>query len=164
MKTLLLLRHAKSSWKDGDLDDHDRPLNKRGKRDAPRMGRLLADERLLPDLILCSTAKRCRKTAEHVIAASGYRGDTRITGELYEADGANLRESLAGVSEQPASILLIAHNPGMEELLESLTGLYTPLTTAALAQVEMPIDHWRDLTDQTRGRLIRLWQPRELES
>ena len=91
MKTLLLLRHAKSSWKDGDLDDHDRPLNKRGKRDAPRMGQLLRDQDLLPELILTSSARRCRKTAEHVIQSSGYRGETRITGELYEAGAKQLR-------------------------------------------------------------------------
>ena len=74
MKLLLILRHAKSSWKDPDLDDHDRPLNKRGRRDAPRMGRLLRKEDLLPDLILSSTAVRARMTAEMVADASRYRG------------------------------------------------------------------------------------------
>jgi phosphohistidine phosphatase len=164
MKTLLLLRHAKSSWKDGDLDDHDRPLNKRGKRDAPRMGRLLAEENLLPDLILCSSAKRCRKTAEHVIAASGYRGETRITGELYEAGAGNLIPFLATLADETTPVLLIAHNPGLEELLESLVGVYTPLTTAALAQIELSVRRWQDLDEKTRGRLIKIWQPRELES
>ena len=164
MKTLLLLRHAKSSWKDDNLDDHDRPLNKRGKREAPRMGQLLKDENLLPDLIVCSSARRCRKTAEHVIQNSGYRGETRITSELYEAGAVPLRQILARMPDAQQSVLLIAHNPGMEELLESLIGVYTPLTTAALAQVELPIRHWRDLSDNTRGRLVNLWQPRELES
>ena len=164
MKTLLLLRHAKSSWKDGDLDDHDRPLNKRGKREAPRMGQLLRDEKLLPDLILCSSAKRCRKTAEHVIAASGYRGEMRVTGELYEADAGKLRLVLAGVPDEAAVVLLIAHNPGLEELLDSQVGVYTPLTTAALAQLELPIHHWWELNDKTRARLVNLWQPRELDS
>ena len=164
MKTLLLLRHAKSSWKDGDLDDHDRPLNGRGKRDAPRMGRLLAEESLLPELILCSSAKRCRKTAEHVIAVSGYRGETRITGELYEAGAEKLREVLAGLTGEPTRVLLIAHNPGLEELLERWIEVYTPLTTAALAQIELPIRCWSDLDENTRGRLVNLWQPRELES
>jgi phosphohistidine phosphatase len=164
MKTLLLLRHAKSSWKDGELDDHDRPLNKRGKRDAPRMGKLLAEESLLPDLILCSSAKRCRKTAEHVIAASGYRGETRITGELYDAGAAKLLEVISAATDDPDRVLLIAHNPGLEELLEALVGVYTPLTTAALAQIELPVRRWQELGEKTRGRLIKLWQPRELES
>jgi phosphohistidine phosphatase len=163
MKTLLLLRHAKSSWKDSEIDDHERPLNKRGKKDAPRMGKLLKDEELLPDLIVASSAKRCRKTADHVIHTSGYRGETRITGELYEADVAKLRHTVANFSDQFGRVLLIAHNPGMEELLEALTGTYTPLTTAALAQVELPIDRWSEFTDETRGNLVQSWQPRELD-
>lgn len=163
MKTLLLLRHAKSSWKESELDDHDRPLNKRGKRDAPRMGRLLREEDLIPDLIVSSSARRCRKTADHVIQASGYRGEARITGELYEAGGDRLREFLAETADHVQRLLLVAHNPGMEELLERLVGAYTPLTTAALAHVELPIESWRDLHDSISARLVRVWQPRELE-
>jgi phosphohistidine phosphatase len=128
------------------------------------MGQLLAEESLLPELILCSSAKRCRKTAEHVIAESGYRGETRITGELYEAGAEKLRETLAGLPGEPPAVLLIAHNPGLEELLEELIEVYTPLTTAALAQIELTIHHWSELDEKTRGRLINLWQPRELES
>ena len=74
MKTLLILRHAKSSWKEQDLPDHDRPLNKRGKNDAPRMGKLLKDEDLIPDLIMSSTAVRAKKTAELVAKACKYKG------------------------------------------------------------------------------------------
>jgi phosphohistidine phosphatase len=128
------------------------------------MGQLLAEESLLPELILCSSAKRCRKTAEHVIAESGYRGETRITGELYEAGAVRLREVLAGLAGEPTRVLLIAHNPGLEEILEQLIEIYTPLTTAALAQIELTIRHWSELDEKTRGRLVNLWQPRELES
>src|SRR5436190_21424389 len=163
MKTLLLLRHAKSSWKNSDIDDPERPLNKRGKKDAPRIGRLLHDENLLPDLIVASSAKRCRKTAEHVIHTSGYRGETRICGELYEADAAKLREFLSKLGEQAARVLVIAHNPGLEEFLESLTEAYTPLTTAALAKIDLPVDSWANLGSETRGNLLSTWQPRELE-
>jgi phosphohistidine phosphatase len=163
MKSLLLLRHAKSSWKDSDIDDHERPLNKRGKRDAPRMGRLLREENLLPDLILTSSAKRCRKTAEQVIQASGYRGETRITSELYEANGEKLRNIVAGISDDIGRLLLIGHNPGLEELLEPLAGVYTPLTAAALAHLELPIERWSELSTDLRGKLVHLWQPRELE-
>src|SRR6266699_5476706 len=99
MKTLLLLRHAKSSWKNSDADDHERSLNKRGKKDAPRMGRLLRDENLLPDLIVSSSAKRCRKTLERVIQGSSYRGESRISGELYEADAQGLRDFLSHLPE-----------------------------------------------------------------
>jgi phosphohistidine phosphatase len=163
MKTLLLLRHAKSSADDSDLGDHERPLSKRGKREAPKMGRLLRDESLLPDLIVASSAKRCRKTADHVIEHSGYRGETRITGDLYEAGDETLRGFLAKLDDGVTRLLLIAHNPGMEHLLQSLTGSYTPLTTAALAQIELPVDSWRELNGETRAELKNVWQPRELE-
>ena len=83
MKSILLLRHAKSSRKDPDLTDHDRPLNKRGKRDAPRMGRLLKKEHLVPDIIISSTAIRARSTAEAVAKASGYKGDITFNRSLY---------------------------------------------------------------------------------
>ena len=78
MKTLLLLRHAKSSWKDADLDDHDRPLNKRGKRDAPRMSQLIVQQDLVPELILSSTAKRAHKPVTHVSYGKGYSEGTVV--------------------------------------------------------------------------------------
>jgi phosphohistidine phosphatase len=163
MKTLLLLRHAKSSHKDADVDDHERPLNKRGKKDAPKMGRLLKNEGLMPDLIVASTAKRCRKTAEHVIAASGYRGETRFCGEIYEAHASALIEFLAGLESEAKRVLFIGHNPGMEELLESFIGMYTPLSTAALAQVELDVDEWGGIRKEPKAKLVKIWQPGELE-
>ena len=83
MKTLLILRHAKSSWKEQDLQDHDRLLNKRGKNDAPRMGKLLKDENLIPDLIMSSTAVRAKKTAELVAKACKYKGKIVLNHSLY---------------------------------------------------------------------------------
>lgn len=163
MKTLLLMRHAKSSWKDSDQDDYDRTLNKRGKRDAPRMGQLLKDEQLLPDLVLASSAKRCRKTAEHVIHESGYRGETRFVAELYEADADRIAAVLESLPDHALRLLVIAHNPGLETFVEQLTGEYTPLTTAALAHVELPIELWSELAAVRSAKLVKLWQPRELE-
>ncbi len=163
MKTLLLMRHAKSSWKDSELDDHDRPLNKRGKRDAPRIGQLLKDENLLPDLILSSTARRARKTAEQVIQHSGYRGETRITGELYNASRDQLLAFVAALPDTASHVLVIGHNPGLEELLEALTDQCAALTTAALARVESPADQWRTFRESGPAQLQNVWQPRELE-
>jgi phosphohistidine phosphatase len=163
MKTLLLLRHAKSSWKDAELDDHDRPLNKRGKRDAPRMGQLLKDEDLLPDWIVASTAKRARKTAEHVIHHSGYRGETRITGELYDAHRDQLLAVVSSLPDAANRVLLIGHNPGFEELLESLTGQCVALTTAALAHLQSPAAAWNELAAASSAELVKVWQPRELD-
>jgi phosphohistidine phosphatase len=163
MKTLLLLRHAKSSWKDTDLEDYDRPLNKRGKRDAPKMGRLLVEENLLPDLIVSSSARRCRKTAEHVLQVSHYRGETRFSSQLYEANTRAHAQFVAGIDDSVNRLLLIGHNPGLEELLETLTGVYTPLTTAALAQLELPIESWSKIDTVINATLVKVWQPRELE-
>src|SRR5262245_66389556 len=118
MKTLFLLRHAKSSWKDSNIDDHERRLKRRGKKQARKIGALLVEENALPDLVVSSSAKRCRKTADHVLDASGYRGETRMTAELYEADAAKLRGFLAKLDGSAARVLLVAHNPGLEELVE----------------------------------------------
>jgi len=163
MKTLLLLRHAKSSWKDSELDDHDRPLNKRGKRDAPRMGQLLKDENLLPDFIVASSARRARKTAEHVIQHSGYRGETRITGDLYNAGRDQLLAFVGTLPDAASRILLIGHNPALEELLESLTGQCVALTTAALAHLESSVNSWQQLRQAAPLQLVKVWQPRELD-
>jgi phosphohistidine phosphatase len=162
MKTLLLLRHAKSSWKDPDQDDHDRPLNKRGKREAPRMGQFLKDEGLIPDFIISSSAKRAWRTAECAALHSGYRGETRVTSELYEASAEQIRMVIRATPDSAARLLLVGHNPGLEELLEQLTGTYTPLSTAALAQVQVGIDTWAAMDRAASSQLVRVWQPREL--
>lgn len=163
MKTLLLLRHAKSSWKDSDLDDHDRPLNKRGKRDAPRMGEMLKDENLQPEFMLTSTAKRARRTAEHVAEACGFRGETRMTSDLYEGTVQQHLAVLATVPDFASSVLLVGHNPGLEDLLAVLTSECPALTTAALALIELPINQWSELAEGVRGKLLKIWQPRELD-
>jgi phosphohistidine phosphatase len=163
MKSLLLLRHAKSSWKDSDLEDHDRPLNKRGKRDAPRIGKLLAEERLIPDYILCSTARRARNTAEAVIEEIRFRGESRFTIDLYHADRARLVQIVHDLPDHYARVLVIGHNPGLEEFLELATGVCQPLTTAALAQIDFPIASWRDYAAGVLGKCPRVWQPRSLE-
>lgn len=163
MKTLLLLRHAKSSWKDDSLDDHDRPLNERGKKEAPKMGQLLLDQHLLPDIILSSDAKRCRRTIEKVCEAAGYRGETILTSELYLANPATYLKALARLPEHVSRVLVVGHNPGMEQLLELLTERYEPMTTAALARIDLAsLERWSDLDSATRGELVKLWQPMEL--
>jgi phosphohistidine phosphatase len=161
MRTLLILRHAKSSWKDASLPDHERPLNKRGRRDAPRVGRRLRDEGLTPDLILCSTARRARDTAEAVAEASGYEGEIESRPDLYMADSDAYLHALRGLPDDYERVMVVGHNPGLEELLEALTGEVEALPTAALAQVELGLRRWRDLDDESEGRLVSLWRPRE---
>ena len=162
MKTLLLLRHAKSSWDNSDLADFDRPLNGRGRHDAPRMGRLLAERDLTPDLIVTSSARRAATTAELVALAAGYDGDIHYTRDLYLADGDAYLEVAAQTADDVARLLLIGHNPDLEELLALLAGHEERLPTAALAHLRLTLDHWRDLNADTPAELLDLWRPKEL--
>jgi phosphohistidine phosphatase len=163
MKTLLALRHAKSSRNDLTLDDHERPLNKRGRRDGPRMGELVREHQLTPDVIISSDAVRARLTAEAVAEAAHYTGEILLDPHLYMASPAAIVAVLRTVRETKAGIVMIVgHNPGLEGLVAQLTGEDQDLPTAALAHVALPIDHWRDLKVSTRGTLLALWRPREL--
>lgn len=161
MKTLLILRHAKSSWKDAGLLDHDRPLNKRGKRDTPRVGRLILQQRLVPDLIVSSTAKRARGTAKRVAKACGYTGEIQMTPQFYHAPAGIYIEVLNHLPDDYSRVMVIGHNPGMEELVARL-GRACTMPTAALANVSLPIDRWSELDGATEGKLVGVWYPREL--
>jgi phosphohistidine phosphatase len=162
MKTLLILRHGKSSWKDLMLADHDRPLKKRGKRDAPRIGKLLREEGLVPDLILSSTAKRALRTAVLVADACGYDGEIDVRREFYPGHPYAYIEALIGVPDECQIVMVVGHNPGLEELLELLTEAAEFLPTAALAQVALPVQYWYELNEETDGELVNLWLPRAL--
>jgi phosphohistidine phosphatase len=161
-KTLLLLRHAKSSYDDATLADLERPLNRRGKKAAARMGRLLRDEGLVADRIISSTAVRARATARAVAQACGFAGDVSLCHELYLAPPARHIEVLSRVQGDPASVLVVGHNPGIQQLLAALTGLDEVMPTAALAVVSLPIARWEELESSTVGTMVRLWRPREL--
>ncbi len=162
MKELLILRHAKSSWKDAGSSDHDRTLNKRGKEAAPRMGTLLADEDLVPDLIVSSTAKRARSTAKRVAEAAGFEGEITQERALYLASTTGILDVIASVPDTVQRLLVVGHNPGFEELVLQLTGSYERFPTGALAHVELGIESWRE-APTARGRLVGLWRPRELD-
>jgi phosphohistidine phosphatase len=163
MKTLLILRHAKSSWSNLALADIDRPLNKRGKRNAPRIGTLLRDDDLVPELIISSPALRARKTAKAVSDNSGYEGKIEIQGEFYPGDPDSFIEAFYSIPDQLERILIVAHNPGLEELLYVLTGESARMPTSALAQVSLPVDRWSDLDDDTEGKLVNFWRVKELD-
>lgn len=164
MKTLLILRHAKSSWKDAALSDHERPLNKRGHRDAPRMGKLLTEKNLIAQLIIGSSAERVRETIAHVCEASGYKGEILYSDKLYLGEPEDYLKVLKAVDDRYERVMVVGHNPGLEELLELLTGKEHSMPTAALAQVELPIKQWQELNDMVNGTLIELWLPRRLDS
>jgi phosphohistidine phosphatase len=161
VKTLLVLRHAKSSWNDPALDDPERPLNKRGRRDGPKMGELVREFGLTPDVIISSDAVRARLTAEAVAEAARYAGEILLDQRLYMASPAGILSVLRTVREA-RTVMIVGHNPGLEELVARLTGDQQDLPTATLAQIVLPIGHWRDLTLSTHGTLLGLWRPKEL--
>jgi phosphohistidine phosphatase len=162
MKYLLVLRHAKSSWKDESLRDFDRPLNKRGKRDAPRMGRLLVELDLVPDLIISSAAKRAELTAEAVADSSGYQAEIEVRSRLYMAMPDDYFAVLNQVSDSEELVMVVGHNPGTEDLVEQLIGSWERMPTAALAYLELDTQSWKSLDFDTVGTLLNLWRPKEL--
>ena len=143
MKTLYVLRHAKSSWKATDLPDHERPLSARGRRDAPRVGRWIASDGTVPGRILSSTAVRAQTTAR---LAAAEMADPMPEVELQPAlygDGPDAY--LAAIAELPDEVscaLVVGHNPDVESLVAALTGRSAGMPTAALARIRLNIDAW----------------------
>lgn len=164
MKTLLIMRHAKSSWKDPTLPDHERPLKKRGKRDAPRMGAFIYEQGLTPDLILCSTAKRARMTAQAAAEDCRYEGEINFNRDLYQADPDTIIRMLSKLVDETEFVMVVGHNPDLEEFLEVMTGIYERLPTTALAQISLPIEYWSELDEEVEGELVNIWRPRDLSS
>jgi phosphohistidine phosphatase len=161
MKTLLLLRHAKSSWKEAGLRDFDRPLNKRGLKAAPLIGRFMRRKKIEPDLVLSSPAERARQTASLVVEHGRLPAETRYDERIYEADVARLLEVVSEIGDAVEEVLLVGHNPGLEELLSRLTGANERMPTAALACIELNAEEWSKLRG-AGGRLAWLVKPKEL--
>jgi phosphohistidine phosphatase len=181
-KHILLLRHAKSSWKDPGLADHDRPLAGRGRRAANLMARYLRQHRITPSLVLCSSALRTRQTLERIAASDGpvakspvAKSRVQIDPGLYLASGEDLLGRLRKVGERTASVMLIGHNPGLEDLAGRLAAgaiaqvgegtdlgrLAAKFPTGALAVLELR-GRWRDLAPG-QCRLETFVTPGDLE-
>jgi phosphohistidine phosphatase len=164
MKTLLIMRHAKSSWKEKNLKDRKRPLSKRGKRNAPQMGELIKEKELVPQVILASDALRSHQTAELLSGTSGFQGEVKYIDDLYMAEADEYLSALRKVPDELERVMVIGHNPGLESLLPLLTGRVESLPTAAIAHLVLPIDHWKELNKHTKAELIEIWRPKELET
>ena len=173
MKTLMLLRHAKSDWNAPYKGDHGRKLNARGEKAAPAMGAFMKERGVLPDEIWCSTATRTRQTC--TLLTSSWEDDVPVhfSDALYGADERTLLAHATKSDPESAAALLIAHNPGMHGLALDLIGeiadgvstldLEMNLPTAALAVFTFDIDRWEDLAPHT-GRLTCFQVPRKLSS
>ena len=162
MKELLILRHAKSSWDFPHLDDHDRPLNKRGLADAPRMGKLIRHEGMVPQRIIASTAERAHTTALLVAKACGFAEEPLATPRLYLAGPDEYLDLLSELDGGTGSAMVVGHNPGIEELVEELTGSAERMPTAALARIALDLKDWTEIVGPRRGELLGVWRPKEL--
>jgi len=162
MKMLLIMRHGKSSWKNNDLADHDRPLTKRGRMDVPRMGALVRDEDLVPDIILCSTAKRARETTKLFIDTSGFDGAVKFHRSIYQGCNSDYIDLLRSLDQGCRIAMVVGHNPGLEELLSTLADIDEWMPTACIAQIRLNFDDWQSLNEYSTGELVNLWRPREV--
>ena len=148
-RTLILLRHAKSDWGNPALDDHDRPLNARGQRDAPRIGRWLAENDLVPDLAYCSSATRAQQTLEGL----GQKIPTMTISDLYMASPKTLLMTIRGANDP--TILIVAHNPGIGALAHQIVTeppdhpRFHDYPTAATLVAEFDTDDWETIQPGT---------------
>lgn len=167
-RSVFLLRHAKSSWDDAGLDDHDRPLSERGVRAARLIGHHLGAQRASIQLVLCSSAVRARQTLDHILGSIG-SPEVRIDPDIYLADAGELAHRLREVEVGIETVLLVGHNPAMHALAGFLVGdgeagavtrLRQKFPTAGLATVTIPAD-WRNLEGGC-GYLQSFVVPKEL--
>lgn len=170
MKTLYLLRHAKSSWDDPSLPDHDRPLAPRGRRAAPQMAVWLRSHATRPDLVFCSTAERARETWNLIAPELLPTPEVELHREIYDADGHELVDVARRAPDRAAVLMLVGHNPAMEDAAQLLTGsgdihalrtMRKKYPTAAVAELTFQADAWAECAPGT-GRLERFVRPKDL--
>lgn len=170
MLRLMLLRHAKSDWGDPDLRDIDRPLNTRGRSAARTIANYMATEKLLPDLILCSSSQRTRETLAYLLPSLNGEYRVEVRSDLYRQSEGSYIPLLKGVAPDNRTILVVGHNPATEDTAISLAGsgpedmirdMQTKFPTGGLAVIDFDFDDWNDLAPGT-GRLDRFIKPREL--
>ena len=153
MKTLVLVRHAKSSWGDDTLSDHDRPLDDRGLRDAPQMGRMLQLRGIRPDVLLTSSAVRARTTAELIAHELGDMAVT-VDEDLYASTPDTILGRVAEIDGGAEVVMVVAHDPGMSALAAQFSDLIEAMPTAAVAQLEFEVESWGELAGARPVRVV----------
>lgn len=170
MKKIVLLRHAKSSWADTSLDDHDRPLNARGKAAAPIIGEWLAYRKHHPEMILCSSSVRTRETVTGMMQVVPGLPKPVIERALYHASPGDLKQRLQDLPREVQSIMLVGHQPGLGSLARLLSNgrenrrcnrAFEHFPTAAAAVLSVDIEDWSSLTYGT-AEFVDFAKPREL--
>ncbi len=160
MKTLFVMRHAKSSWDDLNLSDFDRSLNKRGLKTAPLMGNLMYENFFQPEIIVSSPAKRAKQTAVLIKESANIEKEIRFDERIYEASPFRLLQVVSELEENRNSAMLVGHNPGLEGLIKILTGEIQAMPTAALAVIDLNIENWSKTAAEC-GKLRTLIRPFE---
>ena len=154
MKTLYIVRHAKSSWEDPLLDDFSRPLNDRGKRDAPKMAKRLKEKRINPDLMLTSPARRSLATCKRMAEVLDYKEDKiKIDRDLYHASHDQILSVLKLVKDKHEALMIFGHNPGITDFVNAVGNLNVDnVPTCGVVAFDLPIDSWKDISFGT-GKL-----------
>lgn len=163
MKTLFLLRHAHAENPGPGSSDLDRALDERGKKEAHAAGVFIKQLNLKFGQVLCSTAVRARETAAVLIAAAGLLASVRYDQRIYEAAAPRLLEVIREVEDEKGSLLLVGHNPGMEELIKLLTAQTAPMATCTLAKLYLEVDQWSNI-GETGGSLDWTVKPEKLHA
>jgi phosphohistidine phosphatase len=168
-KRLILFRHAKSDWPEG-VDDHDRPLSDRGKKAAPVMGVYLEKNKLIPDLVLVSTARRAQETWARACKAIKTAPPAKNMREIYEAGTARLLDVIRSTGPEVRTLMIVGHNPGIEDLAKRLMKdaggeagqrLREKFPTAAMAVLSFDLADWKDIAPET-GSLDRFVTPKSI--
>ncbi len=147
MKTLYLIRHAKSSWSNSGLTDFDRPLNERGKRDAIKMGERLLQNKVMPNCVISSSAKRTKKTAKRITKVLGFSySKIDFRKELYHSGYNTLVNCLTSINDSNDSCFIIAHNPGVSNFCDYLTHHAIDFPTCGIAKITFEVDSWMEVT------------------
>lgn len=163
MKNLLLMRHAKSSWKDDSLEDHERPLKKRGRKDAKRIAKVIHKNDLVPDVILSSSAVRSRETVDIIVKTLDYENPVEFSDKLYMGEPQDFIDALCNLSQEHDTVMIVGHNPGLEAYLQIIDGEIESVPTAGLGYLVLAIDDWKEISLDTMGDLIGFWKPKDLK-
>lgn len=161
-RTLLLMRHAKSDWSDAAGGDHGRPLNDRGRRDAPRMGQWLAATGELPDRILSSSSLRTRQTVAALTDIWKQSPPTVFLDTLYHAAPREIIDTVRLNGADAKRLLVVAHNPGLASLVGRWAGASVDLPTAAIAIFHFELDAWTELHDDSPNHFLEFMRPKAL--
>ena len=163
MKKLFIIRHAKSDWDDSNLDDFDRPLNKRGEKNAPFMGQLLTNKNIKPDLIISSPALRAITTAQLIAKEVNYEKTITPNQYIYEAYVTSLQEIIEYIHDSNDTVFLVGHNPGVSALAYMLCDLKENLPTCAVVEIQFDCNSWMDV-NKSNSKLISYDFPKKINN